>query len=178
MKYNRRREIRLSLKAGASFREATSEKEVSLLYNILNNLYTTRVKLPLPSLYFFKKLFLSPIGKVFLVMHNQTIIGGAFCVSYPNNTINTLYYCGIRDYNKKIYPTHLAIMAAIEYGIKNNLKFVDLMGAGKPGDEYGVRKYKEEFGGVLVEHGRYLKIFNPWLYKTGKLGLKTLSKLK
>jgi hypothetical protein len=35
-----------------------------------------------------------------------------------------------------------------------------------------------EYGGQLVEHGRYIKILNPLLYKIGKLGLKIIAKLK
>jgi len=178
MKYNRRREIRLSYKQGALVKKVESKEEVSMLYSVLSNLYNERVKLPLPSLDFFYNLFNSPVGLIFLVRHGPNIIGGSFCVYYPKNTINTLYYCGIRDYHKKIFPTHLAIMGAIEFGLSNNLTAIDLMGAGKPGDEYGVRKYKAAFGGDLVEHGRFLKVCNKPLYHFGKFGLKIYQKFK
>ena len=89
-----------------------------------------------------------------------------------------MYYCGVRDYNTKIFPTHLAIMAAIEFGLKNNLRILDMMGAGKPGVEYGVRKYKSEFGGELVEYGRFINIYSPLLFKLGKIGLSILKKIK
>lgn len=174
MKYNRKREIRISKEENASYREAVDLNEVSELYNILNDLYKTRVKLPLPTKKYFEDLFRSSIGKVFIVLHNGKIIGGSFCLFFAANRIYTLYYCGLREYHKKIFPTHLAICAAINFGIDNNLKMLDLMGAGKPGEEYGVRKYKAEFGGNLVEHGRYIKINKPVLFKIGKLGLKLI----
>ena len=74
-----------------------------------------------------------------------------------------------------IFPTHLAILAALDFAVENNFPMVDFMGAGKPGVEYGVRQYKLGFGGELVEQGRFLKVLNPTLYFLGKIGLKVLS---
>ena len=51
------------------------------------------------------------------------------------------------------------------------------MGAGKPDDHYGVRDFKQEFGGKLVEHGRYKYINKPLLYKIGEIGVKLLRKM-
>lgn len=176
MKYNRRREIRLSLDEGAIYEEAKSLDQVKELYNILNDLYKTRVKLPLPIFTYFQNLFNSPIGKVFIVSHDKKIIGGSFCLYSINKGIYTLYYCGLRDYCKKIFPTHLAILSSIEFAVKNNLNLIDLMGAGKPSEKYGVRNYKAEFGGDLVEHGRFIKVCNSLLYQLGILALGILRK--
>jgi serine/alanine adding enzyme len=178
MKYNRRREINLSLKEGATCRPAENTEEVMAIYDILKDLYKQRVNRPMPSHDFFIKLFQSETGKVFVVLHNQKVIGGSFCIYYPQNSIYTMYYCGLRDYHARIFPTHLAIWAAIDFGVKNKLKKIDLMGAGKPGIEYGVRKYKAEFGGEMVEHGRFLKVCNPVLYSIGKMGLLIMKKVK
>ena len=46
------------------------------------------------------------------------------------------------------------------------------MGAGQPNVPYGVRNFKAEFGGTLVEHGRFLCVVNPLLFKIGTLGVK------
>lgn len=178
IKYNRRREIKLSIKEGSVYGEANNLEEVKSLYNILADLYDKRVKLPLPDYTYFEGLFKSPIGKIFIIKHNNQIIGGAFCIYFLSNSIFTLYYCGLREYHKKIFPTHLAIIAAIEFAVNNNLKMLDMMGAGKPDEEYGVRNYKSEFGGELVEHGRFLKINNPFLYNLGKTALALLAKIK
>jgi hypothetical protein len=48
------------------------------------------------------------------------------------------------------------------------------MGAGKPDIPYGVRDFKMEFGGELVEHGRFLCVRKPLLYWIGELGVKIL----
>lgn len=173
---NRRREIMSSVQMGAVYREAVTEEEVEKVYQILKELYRTKVLLPLPGPDFFLKLFSSPIGKVFVVVHNDIVIGGSFCIMEEAGAIYTMYYCGIRDYERKIYPSHLAIMAAIEFGISRSLKAVDLMGAGRPEVSYGVRDYKLQFGGELVEYGRYLLVLHPVAYRLGKLGLDLIKR--
>ncbi|MGD2035819.1 MAG: peptidoglycan bridge formation glycyltransferase FemA/FemB family protein [Bacteroidales bacterium] len=176
MKYNRRREIRLTLQSGVTFKECKSEEELQTLYKILSDLYTSRVKLPLPKYHFFKALWLSKVGKVFIVMHDSSIIGGSFCIIRPQTSIYTMYYCGFREYDRKIFPTHIAVIAAIDYGIQNKLKYLDFMGAGIKDKEYGVRKYKQEFGGELNEYGRYRYITQPLWFKAGQFGLKLMKK--
>lgn len=178
LKYNRRREIKQSLKAGAMYTETTDESELKEVYQILEELYKARVKLPLPSLSFFLNQLKFDCFKVFVVKHNEKVIGGAFTLFFEGKGIYTWYYCGIRAYDKRIFPTHLAVMAVIDYAINNGISHVDFMGAGKPDEEYGVRQYKLQFGGELVEEGRYLKVLNPLMFSIGKIGLKILSKIK
>lgn len=178
MKYNRKREIRISLDAGATFRFCETDDELKELYKILQKLYNENVKLPLPPFEFFSSIMNSLIGKIFIVEHNSNIIGGSVCLFFPEKEIYTMYYCGDRNYNKKIFPTHLSILAAIEFGITQKVRSLDFMGAGKIEKEYGVRQYKLEFGGELVEHGRFLKISQPALYFLGNQGLKLYKKFR
>lgn len=174
-KYNRRREVKQSIANGASYGVCDSETEIREIYGILSELYRTRVKLPLPSIEYFLNLKKNNILKCFVVRHNGLIIGGSFCPVFPGRNIYTYYYCGLKDYHSRIFPTHLAVLAAIEYAVNNRIAVFDFMGAGKPGINYGVRAYKSEFGGTMVEYGRYLKIKNPILYNLGKAGLKITS---
>ena len=178
MKYNRRREITLSIKEGTTFREVNSLDEVKNLYNLLVDLYNDRVKLPLPPYLLFKQLYLSRIGKVFIVLFDGNIVGGSFCIFLPGKAIYTYYYCGLREFQKNVFPSHMAVYAAIEYAVSNGLAVVDLMGAGKPDIDYGVREFKIRFGGELVEHGRFLKVVNPFMYMVGKSGLQLIKILK
>jgi lipid II:glycine glycyltransferase (peptidoglycan interpeptide bridge formation enzyme) len=53
-----------------------------------------------------------------------------------------------------------------------------MMGAGKPDEGYGVRDFKAKFGGELVEHGRYLYLCKPMMYKLGKKIIEQLKKRK
>lgn len=178
MKYNRKREIKLSLAEGAVFREPIDISEVQNLYLILKELYIEKVRLPLPDIDFFLTLYSSAIGKVFVILHNNKIIGGAFCFYLEKRSIYTMYYCGIRNYHKRIFSTHLSILAAIDFGIKKNLEYFDFMGAGLKGKEYGVREYKQEFGGELNEYGRFRKINNKFLFAVGGMGLRIKKLIK
>lgn len=170
-KYNRRRELKQSLSLGAKYHESKSESEVKEVFLILSSLYKERVKLPMPSYEYFIDFIRSGLMKVFVVVHENKIIGGSFCAIQKGKGIFTYYYCGLRHYNPRIFPTHLAVHAAIEYGIINGLTYLDFMGAGKADNEYGVRKYKLEFGGELVSWGRYTYVVNPIRFKLGKIGL-------
>lgn len=177
-KYNRRREIRQSIDEGCEYFISDDKSEFKEVYSILTNLYKTRVKLPLPSFNFFNCLYESKAMVVSVVKHQNKVIGGAFCLYLTNKNLYTFYYCGLRDYNKKVFPTHLAIWAAIEFAVKNNIGLIDFMGAGKLDTDYGVRKYKLEFGGQLVEHGRFIRVINPIKFNIGKIGLLIITKLK
>ena len=77
----------------------------------------------------------------------------------------------------KIYPFGNMTWAAIKYAKDNAIDRFDFMGAGKPDEEYGVREFKSKFGGVLVEHGRFVAVNRLFLYRTGKFGLKIIKKL-
>lgn len=178
LKYNRRREIKQSIKNGALYSQCRTTQEVREVYEILRVLYESRVKLPLPPIEFFEEMLNNEGFAVFKVVHDDKIIGGAFCPVLKGHGIYTMYYCGLRDYHKKIFPTHLAVLATIDFSFKNQLKKVDLMGAGRPDENYGVRKYKEQFGGKTVQHGRYLLVLKPLLFKLGKVGLSILQKFK
>ncbi|MDP4282707.1 MAG: hypothetical protein Q8867_11275, partial [Bacteroidota bacterium] len=75
MKYNRRREIRISVEEGATYGEAQSSQEVRSLYKILHDLYRKRVKVPLPPYEMFEAIFKSHAGKIFVVKHGDRVIG-------------------------------------------------------------------------------------------------------
>jgi lipid II:glycine glycyltransferase (peptidoglycan interpeptide bridge formation enzyme) len=112
--------------------------------------------------------------KVFVVKDKNDIIGGSFCIFHNEDSLFTFYYCGIRNYKHNTFPTHLAVLAAMEFGIKNRLKYLDFMGVGEPGKEYGVRNYKMGFNPELTEDGRFLKIENKLLYSIGYQAIKVL----
>ena len=178
MDSERRRQIRKSMKEGALCEIAENETEVTGLYEILKELYTSRVKVPIPDLDYFINLHNSEIGKVFIIKHNGNIIGGSFCLFSPEKAIYTLYYCGLKDYSKKIRPTNLAVYGIINFAISNKLKAVDLMGAGRKHEKYGVRYFKQAFGGEFFESGRFIKINSKLLYNLGKKVLQLKQRTK
>lgn len=173
-KYNRRREIRISLEAGLSFNETTKPEDIQNLFKILKTTYKERVGLPLPELQFFNECIESGLMKVFIVKDKSEIIGGSFCIILKEDSIFTYYYCSLHPYKHNIFPTHLAVLAAMEFGLQNKLKNIDLMGAGEPGKKYGVRTYKMGFNPELAEYGRFLKIENKIIYKIGYQVIKAM----
>lgn len=63
MKYNRRREVRISLDAGTNYRSCETKDELREVYKILKKLYKEKVKLPLPSFEFFPRSWTLQLGK-------------------------------------------------------------------------------------------------------------------
>jgi len=173
---NRKRQIKKAIKNGVAIKEATSMLEVHEFYEILKHLYVHRVKKPLPHLTFFESFYNQNIGKYLIVLYKDRIVGGIMCPMQAGKAIYEFYIAGLDKEYKDISPSVMATWAAIEYGYKNGFQYFDFMGAGKPNHNYGVRDFKEKFGGVLVEHGRYLKILNKPLYNLGKIYITLKSK--
>lgn len=174
---DRKRQVRISLETGAEVREPVNEEEVRELYDMLDKLYRERVKKPLPDFGLFRQFWTSPNGKMFIVVYNGKVMGGAAGPIYRNKTVYQWYLCGENGVVKNLHSSVLATWGQIDFGIKNGYELFDFMGAGKPDEAYGVREFKASFGGELVSHGRYEMILSPILYKVGKFGLKIYHKL-
>ena len=196
---SRKRDIKTSFRDGAVIIEQPTIDQVREYYAILDNLYRTKVKTPLFPLSFFEALYHHPDGRFILVglpnAEGKTeIIGGTVCVAWGRKNINITHHTsniatpsGVvyewfvsgRDGEwKSIFPSSLATYAGIMYAAEHGCARFDMMGAGKPDEAYGVRDFKARFGGKEVEHGRFLCITRPLLYRIGVLGVKILKKLK
>lgn len=172
----RQRELKKAIRNGAIVQEAQSEQEIRDWYQILSSLYREKVRTPLPSLDFFLQFYRNRVGKYLLVKYEDKVIGGMMCPILPGKAIYEWYVCGLDEEYKDLYPSVVATHAAIEYAKSNGLSLFDFMGAGEPEIPYGVRDFKMEFGGELVEYGRFLCIRKPLLYKIGEIGVKWLKR--
>ena len=267
---HRKKYIRLSFRDGATIKELKHEgvnelENLKLLkdyYAILEDLYKTKVKMPLQPWSFFEKLYHLDSCKYLLVMYDGQVVGGSICMllnkntqnpvpeinqeniignqkiiekntglsatcstpnnldhmsaqeqalgqpsaqscsidsvtqtlsdnpsqKIPKNSDNALqnngggvyewYACGKDGVFKNIHPSSVTKYAGMKYAADNGYAVFDMMGAGKPDEEYGVRDFKAEFGGELVEYGRWLAVTKPLMYKIGVLGVKILKKIK
>lgn len=174
---HRRRYIRLSLNNGASIVETPGIKQIKAFYGILFNLYKTKVKTELWPFEFFEKLFNSPFGKFILIEYNGEIIGGSACVVHANDAMYEWFACGNDKLIKNVFPSSLVKHGGLVYCFEHNIPIFDMMGAGAPNDGgYGVRDFKQEFGGELVEYGRFKCILSPILYDIGKMVVKIIRK--
>jgi len=178
MSSSRLRQVKKAIKNGAEWREAESVEEVLTFYTILKDLYEEKIKKPLFSQELFVEFYKQKIGKYFLVYFQGKVIGGIMCPIMQEKAVYEFYVCGLDSEYKNQYPSIMATWAAIEYANQNEIPLFDFMGAGNPNEAYGVREFKSRFGGEEVEHGRFINILNPSLYKIGILGLKLLSKIR
>ncbi len=175
---SRKRDIRVSMRDGASLVVRPTLEQVRAYYAILLDLYVTKVKTPLPPVEYFEKLYETPSSVFLLVEYGGNIVGGTVCVGLVGRVLYEMYACGRDGEFKNIFPSELATFAGLQYAAENGYACFDMMGAGKPDDGgYGVRDFKLKFGGKLVEHGRFRHVCNPLLYKTGTIGVKILKKL-
>lgn len=174
---SRKRDVKTSLRDGASIVDAPTLDNVKDLYKVLEHLYRTKVKTPLFPFSFFEEMYRSSFGRFLLVKYDDRIIGGTVCAC-GENVMYEWFACGEDGVYKNIYPSTLATYAGIRYAAENGYSRFDMMGAGAPNDGgYGVRDFKAKFGGELVEYGRYVCVLNPFLYNLGKRMIKLIKKL-
>ena len=167
---NRKRQLK---KSDAITELATNESEIQEWYKVLTKLYRTKVKTPLWPIDFFLAAYRLSIAKFLLVKYEGRVIGGSMVVA-DERTVYEWFECGLNTEYKDQYPSVLATYAGIQLALQSSCKRYDMMGAGEPGVPYGVRDFKAEFGGQLVEHGRFLSVCKPMLYRIGKWGVKIL----
>ena len=196
---NRKRQIRKqpthTLPEGKACMTAQSEEEIREWYGILEKLYRTKVKTPLWPVEFFLEAYRQGVGKFLRVKHNGKVIGGTMITSdkmsaaeplndtakLPNAACGTVYEwfeCGMNVEYKEQYPSVMATWAGMKYAAEHGCARYDMMGAGEPDVPYGVRDFKSEFGGEMVEHGRWLCVTQPLLYKIGVLAVKMMKRFK
>jgi serine/alanine adding enzyme len=175
---SRRRFIRKAEENGVTVEEAKNSRDIETFYQLLSETYRN-AKLPLADISLFNSAFeiLSPKGmmKLFMVRHKNDYIGGISTLVY-GRVITEWYVSGSRAHSK-LYPSEMATWYPMKWGSENSCRLFDFGGAGKPDVEYGVRDFKMQFGGRLVEYGRYEKIHSGPKMKAAELGFKIYRKL-
>ena len=172
--------------------DIVTEDDVREWYGILQELYRTKVKTPLWPVEFFVQAYKQGVGQFILIRHEGKIIGGSMVVRKPtpgpslkggemekageNGVVYEWYECGMNAEYKEQYPSVMATWAGMLYAHEQGCARYDMMGAGVPGVPYGVRDFKAEFGGTMVEHGRWLYVAKPLLYTIGKAGVRLLKR--
>lgn len=173
----RRNEIRRATKEGTKFEVMDDVESLRECYEILTEVYS-RAKLPLFKLDFFENLFkyLNSEAKlhIFTAQYDGKIIGCMLALGYKGVLYD--YYAGAKSEFYRKYPNDLIPWEVFLWGKQNGYHTFDFGGAGKPGVPYKVRDYKKQFGGQLVNYGRFKLILNKPLYKIGEMGVKLMKK--
>ena len=176
MSETRRKQVRRAQRADVTISNAQSEKEICEWYAILMRMYKTRVKTPLFPVSFFEEAYRQGVATYLMVRYEGHIIGGSMIV-VDGGCVYEWFECGRDVEYEKQYPSVMATYAGMAYAAGHGIARCDFMGAGVPGVPYGVRDFKERFGGNMVEHGRFLYIAKPILYRIGALGVKIMKGL-
>jgi len=176
----KQRQIRRGIENGASLVQASSITEVKEFYHLLEELYTVTVKKPLPPYSFFRNFYQniqsSGKGVILLVKAGEKVIAGIVCPFSGNHTVYEWYIASTRTSHKHMYPGVLATWAGIEYAIDHGFKYFDFMGMGNPAQPYGVRNFKKQFGGEVINFGRWRYVNNKTLYNLSLLGYKFMKR--
>ena len=178
----RRNAIHKGIKNNVKIIETGNMNDISYGYKILKKNYK-RIGVPLPSMDFFLSFcrFLLPLGfmKVYKAEFEDVVIGILFCL-ISNGRMNAWYtaidydYCRLRTQDVIFW---YSIANAYEMG----LSVYDLGGAGKPNVDYGPRRFKAKFNGILTNYGRYQFKHRPILMKiaqSGYYGCKKINKIR
>ncbi len=174
MNESRRRQVRIATEAEYEVKMAETEVEIDEFYHLLANHYKTKVKKPLFPKEFFVEIVSQKVGEIMLIKINGKVVSGMLQLSY-GNTVYDYYVFGLDTQHPNNYPSVLVYWETIKRASALSYTTFDTMGAGSPGQAYGVRDFKLRFGSHLVEHGRFLSINKPLLYKLGTLAIKLIS---
>ena len=82
------------------------------------------------------------------------------------------WYAGSYNQYYDLFPNDILIWETLRWGIANRYEAFDYGGAGEPNKPYGVRTFKQQMGGTLVNYGRYEKHHKPILYWIGVCAIK------
>lgn len=149
---------------------------LNLGYDIIKSVYQ-HAKLPLVGIEQVHAMNRQELLVLFVVRDVAgNMLGCRFGLLYNNSIYG--WYAGSYSKYYSLYPNDILIWETLKWGIENGYTTFDYGGAGEPNKPYGVRAFKQQMGGVLVNHGRYEKIHRHFMYMIGVFGMKILKLLK
>ena len=137
-------------------------------YSIIEEVYS-RANLPLVDI---SQIFAANSNDILIMFIITTkegdIAGCRFALAYEKNLYG--WYAGSRSKFYSLYPNAFLIWETLRWGCAKGYEVFDYGGAGSPNKSYGVRGFKSQLGGELVNFGRYEKVNNPFKMSIGKTG--------
>lgn len=167
----RRYGVKKCSRAGISIVEIKEVDGIEAAYSLLEQTYRN-AKLPLADVSLFESALreLSPRNmiRIFLAEKDGMPVSTIILLIYKDVIYD--WYAGASVEHLNLCPNDLITWHAIRYGIESKASLFDFGGAGKPSERYGVREFKKQFGGRMVNYGRFIKIHNPrnlWIAEKG-----------
>lgn len=177
---SRKKGIKKALKKDFSFHVSRSKDDINEFYKLLTISYK-RIKLPFPNKDHFYKIsdiLGSNNFQVFSLALDKKTVVSMFGLIF-NETLYGYYIGTTNNYEiLKSKPSDLFFWDVFKWSVDNKISYFDWMGAGEPNKSYGVRDFKLQFGGEVIDMGRYEKIHNSVLFSIGKISLKIWQKLR
>jgi serine/alanine adding enzyme len=175
----RKTAIRKAEKEGVTVKIASTESQIKEIYGIYRDTYK-HAKIPLAheSLMTSAHTILTKKENLLnLLAYVDDRPIGAISLLLYKDTMYDWYAGGLHEYRNR-HPNDILPWTAMKWGIEHGYNIFDFGGAGKPGENYGVRDFKKQYGGIEVNYGRYERIFNPVKLQIAKIGLKIISKMR
>lgn len=179
IKSNRKDGINKAKKQNFTFEVTGAPEYLDPFYRLLKETYQD-IRLPFPDLEFFVALKNKIPGSVkwFILKKNEEPIIILNALADKKN-LRAFYIGSSKDPAiLNLRPTDIFHYHVIRWAIENGYETYDWMGAGKPNEEYGVRKFKLQYGGELIEMGRFEKTHKHALLKIAKIGFWCWRKLR
>ncbi len=158
-----RRNVRTAQKKGVSALTVSDQAGVGTFYDLLRKVYT-HAGVHLTDISLFRRAFeaLGSLGQfqIVLAMADGVAIGGRASLLYKDRLLD--WYAGADREAARLYPNDFLVWHLLQWGHAQGFSVFDFGGAGHPDRPYGVRDFKERFGGQLVNFGRSVKIHAPW----------------
>ncbi len=165
-----RGKARKALRKEVEVKVLPSTADLSSVCQLVTSLYR---KLGLP--YLPKSVYNK--GFIQLIEDEKLVVLGAFLdkhllsvmltVCYKNEAYS--WYMAGSTQSKQYSANDLLVIETLRYTQGMGLTDFNWGGAGVPGKSYGVRNFKEKFGGKTILEYRYIKLFQPNLYRLGKM---------
>ena len=171
MKKSRRWGIRKATKFGLKFYE---DCDVKTFYEMIDNTYR-RAKIPLADVSLFQSAIdmLSPKKRAYIFCvkdKDGKVVASWFQLAYKNLVYD--WYAGSTPEGNKMHANEYLGWKILLWAKNRGYQIYDFGGAGRPNEDYGPGKFKMEFGGAIVNYGRYQYIFRKRTMKFAIEGLK------
>jgi serine/alanine adding enzyme len=176
---NRRKNIRKAQNKGIVIEELKDRTRLANFYSPLRYTYQ-EIKMPLADISLFESamahLLPHNMVKFYIAKCRGEIVGSRTVFTYKDCIFD--WYAGATANSTPYYPNEILVWHILEWGSNNKFKTFDFGGAGKPDVEYGVRTFKERFGGKKVYYGRFMKVHQPMKKKISTTGFKIWNKVR
>jgi len=175
-----RKHIRQALRKGAVAVEQICSPELLRPWYALVQQSYAAARVPVADFSLFEAAFhaLLPLGMIqfWLARIDGVCVAASAELLYKDTVYG--WYSGVARADSAECPGELLMWRVLEAGALAGFRVYDFGGAGKPGEEYGVRDFKAKFGGELVCYGRHKQVHAPALLKVSEWGYEALRKMK